>query len=304
MTLRTFAPGKLVVAGAYAVLEGARAIVVAVDRGAVAGEGTFDYGRSPELGALGLPAVPMDAARMFQGDHKLGLGASAALVVARLAHHHALAGADLRSQALRRELLAQGMDAHQRAQQGGSGIDVAASVYGGALSFRRGAPAPHTQALTMPLGLHLSVFFLGTSQRTAQLRGLVAKAKERDAAAYAAIIARLADAADLVHHGFEAADVSKSIAGFAQTGAALASLGSLADAPIVPSACAQLADLASQESAAFLPAGAGGGDVAVFLGPRAPSQAFVSRAQSFALSPVALGLDAQGVRVLPEEPPS
>ena len=302
MTLRTFAPGKLVVAGAYAVLEGEPAVVFAVDRGAVAGEGTLPYDRCPELVALGLPEIPMNASAMFQGEHKLGLGASAALIVARMGHHRASAGAALDSLVVREEMLAACLAAHEKAQQGGSGIDVAASMYGGALSFRRTPQGPQTRALAYPPGLHLSVFFLGHSQKTSELRARVAASKSKAVSAYARIVARLSDASQQVHAAFDAGDVAGAVLGFAQTGAALAELGQFADAPIVPPACATLATLASQDGAAFLPAGAGGGDVAVFLGPRAPSEAFVSCAKSLQLSPVALGLDTQGVRIISKEP--
>jgi len=302
MTLRTFAPGKLVVAGAYAVLEGEPAVVFAVDRGAIAGEGTFAYDRSPELQALGLPQIAMNASGMFQGEHKLGLGASAALVVSRMGHHRASAGDALETAAVRGEMLEACLAAHEKAQQGGSGIDVAASLYGGALSFRRTEQGPQTRALAYPPGLHLSVFFLGHSQKTSALRERVSAAKAKAASDYHRIVARLSDASRLVHAAFDSGDVARAVAGFAQTGAALAELGQFADAPIVPAACATLATMASQEGGAFLPAGAGGGDVAVFLGPSAPSEAFLSCAKSLQLSPVALGLDTQGVRVISKEP--
>ncbi|MGH7435839.1 MAG: hypothetical protein ACRENE_09205, partial [Polyangiaceae bacterium] len=79
-------------------------------------------------------------------------------------------------------------------------------------------------------------------------------------------------------------------------GRALGVLGQAADAPIVPPAFAELAQLAEEEQAAFLPSGAGGGDVAVWLGTAPPSEEFERRAKALSIRHLALSIDRGGVR--------
>ena len=65
-------------------------------------------------------------------------------------------------------------------------------------------------------------------------------------------------------------------------------------------AFAELATLADAHDAAFLPSGAGGGDVAVWLALAPPSAAFVERAGELGMRPLPLTVDRGGVR--PETP--
>src|SRR4051812_23142786 len=91
------APGKLVLSGAYAVLDGAAAIVVAVDRHARAGTRERAPTRSPELlAAFGEGPAPIcDTSSMRENGKKLGLGSSAAALVAALGADEAWRGGDL-----------------------------------------------------------------------------------------------------------------------------------------------------------------------------------------------------------------
>src|SRR6185436_10440568 len=80
------APGKVVLSGAYAVLEGAPAIVTAVDRYVTADTAKKPSLVTPEVrAALGDARAPgFDASALRKGDQKLGLGSSAAILVASL----------------------------------------------------------------------------------------------------------------------------------------------------------------------------------------------------------------------------
>ena len=88
------APGKLVISGAYAVLEGAPALVTAVDRYAVADSSKPVSFHTPEVATCldRREAPDVDPSALREGDLKLGLGSSAAILVASLAahrkHHH------------------------------------------------------------------------------------------------------------------------------------------------------------------------------------------------------------------------
>jgi len=196
------APGKLFLAGEYAVLAGAPALVAAVDRhahvravlepGAGAldveslAEGTRRVIHDPGRDALGggdagavlaalriaRTAAPSLAAmrarvvvdtRAFLADgQKLGLGRSAATVAAAVAA--LLAGVGRQD---RDEILQAALAAHALFQEGrGSGADVAAAVRGGVLEFRRDGGEVTVAARALPRGLHLLVGWTGEGGAT------------------------------------------------------------------------------------------------------------------------------------------
>ncbi len=298
--MRVIAPGKLVLTGAYAVLEGAPAIVAAVDRYAVVD--------TAAPGKVDVRTLNDDAGQ------KLGLGSSAASLVASFGARALARGDDPRHAAVRSEIFRLARDAHQRQQGGGSGVDVAASVHGGVLRYtllrarpsragdvpastrpaagtsRRSETAIH--AVDMPPGLELAAFWSGTSARTSDLLARVDALRARGGAAavFTALRGVAEEAADSI------GDARRFVQRAAGFGRALAALGDAADAPIVPAAFAELAALAEREGGAFFPSGAGGGDVAVWLGVEKPSSLFAARASALGLSPLSIAIDHGGVR--------
>jgi phosphomevalonate kinase len=286
--MRIMAPGKLVLTGAYAVLEGAPAIVVAVDR----------YALAEAPSPAGEVNVDVRALQSATGQ-KLGLGSSAATLVASHAARALARGEDPRHGAVRSQIFQTARAAHAREQGGGSGVDIAASVHGGALRYRIGSspnPEAEVRAVDLPRGLVLHAFWSGTSARTSDLLGRVHGLRVRGGAdaVFKALRAAAIDAADGVGNARTYVDGAVTFA------RALAALGDAADAPIFLPAFTELAALAEREQGAFLPSGAGGGDVAVWLGTAAPSAPFVARARELSLQPLALAVDHGGVR--PESP--
>lgn len=286
--MNVVAPGKLVLTGAYAVLEGEPAIVVAVDRYAVA--------------AIDAPDRVDSSALCDAEGHKLGLGSSAAYRVAAEGARAAARGEDLRDAAVRDRIFRAVRDDHARSQNGGSGADVAASVYGGTLCYRVAGGAPSIAPVALPADVVLAVFWSGTSARTSDLRARVdamPAAARREAFAPLAAASRDA-AASLTSGDARGPRFMNAARAF---GHALAQLGRAADAPIVPPAFTELGALAEGEGAAFYPSGAGGGDVAVWLGAVPPSPAFVARAEALSMRRLAMGIDgadadpARGVRL-------
>jgi phosphomevalonate kinase len=295
------APGKLVLTGAYAVLEGAPAIVVAVDRYAVADTAAPD---DVDVRAL------HDAA-----GRKLGLGSSAAAMVASQAARAVARGEDVGDPVVRATLFRAVRDAHAQSQQGGSGVDVAAAVYGGALRYTVEAsarahdgsapppssPAPDSgaslRAVELPARVELRAFWSGTSARTSDLRARVDALRARSALA----LSRLRLLAAVAAAAVDAGDARAFVLAARDYGEALDALGRAADAPIVLPSVAGLARSAERSAAAFLPSGAGGGDVAVWLGLAPPPGAFLDRAAALGLAPLALSVDHGGVRVRPPE---
>ncbi|HEY2366282.1 MAG TPA: hypothetical protein VGH87_07855, partial [Polyangiaceae bacterium] len=142
----------------------------------------------------------------------------------------------------------------------------------------------------------ITAFFSGTSARTSVLRERVDAFKVRDASEHAARMSRLREIASSARDAIRAADPRGFVAAVRDTGEALAALGASADAPIVPPAFADLGARAKSEGAAFIPSGAGGGDVGVFVGA-APSPAFHEAARAAGMKLLTLAVESRGVHV-------
>lgn len=162
--LRLCVPGKLVLLGEYAVLDGAPAVVLAVDRGVVVegapgGEGL--HIETPDGDDRFVrPALAGTAGRWrFSAHHpvtglagKPGFGGSAAACVAAC-----LAAGRPASDAYA---------IHHAVQGSGSGVDVAASATGGMLRFVRPTRAGGAPALRALPPLRPVVVWSGASART------------------------------------------------------------------------------------------------------------------------------------------
>jgi phosphomevalonate kinase len=303
--MKAFAPGKLVLTGAYAVLEGAPAIALAVSRGAIADTSRASSMTTPEvLALLSEPQAPgakakapdVDASSMFEGGRKLGLGASAAILVASIAALEAEAGADLSDRGCRDRMFARAREAHAQAQSGGSGVDVAASIHGGAIQYVIGAPV---RKVVLPAGLRVDVFACATSARTSELRAAIDRLGKSDPAQHRACMTELVLIANDAASAIQAADGATFVETLRRTARGLARLGAAANVGIVPDGFDALEAIAAREEASFSVSGAGGGDVAVFVGATssAPSAKFLERAAALDLTRLDLTVDNQGVRI-------
>ncbi|WP_441286118.1 hypothetical protein ACSRUE_27140 [Sorangium sp. KYC3313] len=321
------APGKLVLSGAYAVLEGAPALVAAVDRYVLADPARPAALVTEEVQAA-LDAGALDAAAWFdasalrsaapepppaspgapprEASRKLGLGSSAAILVATLAARAAAASEARAARGVQRVRRAPAWDpralfldalaAHRRAQGGGSGVDVAASVYGGVLCCRLGPGgeldvAPHA----LPGGLVIEVFASDASARTSAMLERVRALAAREPEAHRALLGAAAEGARAAAC---AADARALVAALDRQVDALAELGDRSGAPIVTPALRRLRPAAAAEGAAIAPSGAGGGDVSLFVGGAPPSTAWLAAAREAGLERVPMSLGAPGVHVL------
>jgi phosphomevalonate kinase len=301
--VRVRAPGKLVLTGAYAVLEGAPAVVLAIDRHAVADTSAREPNPSAEVRqAIGDADAPTVDARRLHDDRgsKLGLGSSAAVLVASLGAIAASRGQDVSAPGEREELFATAREAHARTQQGGSGIDVAASVFGGALRYelRDAGRTASMRAVALPKGAVVSCYWSGGSVRTSDLRARVDGLRARDRGTYDVRLRELGLASEASADAIDRGDVGDLVGAARAMSAALEALGHAADAPVFTPAMSQLAREADRTGAAFLPSGAGGGDVAVHVGTTPPTEAFVAAAGRLGMIPLELTLDYAGVRVV------
>lgn len=290
------APGKLVLSGAYSVLEGAPALVAAVDRRAVAA----DDGRTPPVlteevaeaqrrGFMG-NAPWFDADRLRDEGRKLGLGSSAAILVASMA----VAGyVDVDDDALGEAIYPDALAAHRAAQGGGSGVDVAAACFGGVICCELNGSSLQVTAHDLPEGLHTQAFACPVAASTRAMLAAIRSYRERDAAGYDAHLGRAAEGA---RAAASAATVAALIEALGVQFDAFAALGAAAEVSIVTKAMASIDREAGRIDARFGPSGAGGGDVAVYYGPVPPPPELVVAARALDLVPVDLQLGAPGVR--------
>ncbi|HEY3498285.1 MAG TPA: hypothetical protein VGK73_26500 [Polyangiaceae bacterium] len=299
--MRARAPGKIVISGAYAVLEGAPAIVSAVDRFVLADAARPAAFVTPEVrAALGEAAAPwFDASALREGDRKLGLGSSAAILVASLAARIVAERGAVSDRELCEAVAATAFRAHAVAQHGGSGVDVAAASYGGTFVFRRAAPEA-AEAHALPGGLHVEIWWSGAEASTRELVARVFALREHDAAAFARLLGAQAEAAEAAERALRSADARALVAALAAQRRVLDALGKAAGAPIVTDSARELAELAERDGSAALPAGAGGGDVVIFAGCAPAAAAFRELAALRGYRHIALALGARGVHAVSE----
>ncbi len=232
------APGKLVLLGEYAVLDGAPAVVAAVDRGVrctvSAGSGCTTPGDGSFVRAV-LGEAPSahyhfeDARPVVGIAGKPGFGGSAAATVA------AVLAAGLPPE--------RAAEAHAAVQGGGSGIDVFASLRGGVRRFRDGAELACPPIVAVWSGQSAS-----TGPRVRQYLAGSGRA------AFVAESARLVEA-------FATEPIRATREAYALLRAMAAAAGIAYDLP----AFAATAALAIEHGGAAKPSGAGGGDIAVAL---------------------------------------
>ncbi len=258
------APGKMVLLGDYAVVEGARALVAAVDRRAVGHRVATGTGAPSEvvervLACIDSPLVRPDEVLIDTDGFvdpergKLGVGSSAAVAVVTAA---------LGTGEGDEVTLAAAIEGHRAANDGqGSGIDVAASFHGGVIATRaqpsRVSPCPSSLG-----GLHLSVLYAG---QPASTKALVAacRASERWSA-WVEVMTPLAE------EGIDAwfkQDANRFLSVVARYGRAMAQMGRQADVTVVTDTIEAIMESAARRGGAAKPSGAGGGDIVLVFGP-------------------------------------
>lgn len=302
------APGKLLLAGEYAVLRGGVAVVAAMNRRARARLADETLSPSPFLAAVTAriaarwgsehPAaqaaarVVVDTAAFSQDGQKLGLGSSAATTVAATAA--ALAGGGLqvqREQVLELALAAHGDAQGQRGSRG-SGADIAASTYGGLSQFRLGDGGPVVAPLPIPSAVQWLPFFTG---RSADTVSLVARVEAAGAAAQPPLEA-LAEAGRALAAAISGDDGPAILEVVAAAGRALAELGQAAGYDLETASVRAVRAALAPLGAAVKTTGAGGGDLAIAVLPshvdRNDAAARIIQAGCRALP---LSIDAAGV---------
>lgn len=340
MTVTASAPGKVVLLGEYAVLDGAPALVLAVDRRArvtlrhapapgswctidaqsleisaaacrLDGAGRIEWGCDQATSArLGLVATVLaevaaagppppafhavlDTDAFFdQRRAKLGLGSSAALTVAL--------GAALRSMAGQPSLRAEELiAAHRRQQDGrGSGLDIAAAQYGGALIYQLAGMEPVATPVTLPGQLSWCCVWTGRPAATGPRLLQMARWREHDPGGYDSLMGGLTQTAAAGAAAARARDAAGLIAAVSSYGAQLAELGAASGTDIVTREHREIAALARASGVAYKSSGAGGGDIGIAVsGDAGRLSDFRGRIEPAGYRVLHLGVDPVGLAV-------
>jgi phosphomevalonate kinase len=284
------APGKLVALGEYAVLDGAPAVVLAVDRyveaaiapsgdgscrlttrsGAVV-ERTFSPGGTSDAPLVDLVAAAapglawtasIDSQAFFEGREKLGLGSSAAVLCAWAGAFAAFA----RSQgaAVAVPTVEALIELHRQFQGGkGSGLDVAASYTGGAITYRIPRPGlPQIGSVRLPNSVGFAGIFAGRSASTPDLVGQYRAWRTRRPREATALVRRLAALAETGCAALEGTNAATEwLEAFAAYGRGLQELGEALGVELVTAEHREIGTEARRHGVAYKISGAGGGDL-------------------------------------------
>jgi len=328
------APGKLVLTGEYAVLDGAPAVVTAIDRRAHVSVGQATACRVQALGPAIAPAaftLAGDGTLDWQADraasdyHLLGavtetLAQAGALSADRAfdlrldtaAFYHGADKLGLGSSAAltvaltaalcrhfgRRFEDALAYEAHRRLQGGeGSGLDIAASISGGLIRFVAGdvvSNTPSVERLRWPEGLEALFVWTGRSAATTPR---VRRYREwRRSPAAVGPADRLARSAAEAADAWQAGDTQAVLEATAACARALEAVGEAAGLDIGGGGHAELARLAEGAGVVYKPSGAGGGDLGLALaGDRRRLQSFRAAAVRAGFRPLPLRPDEGGL---------
>ena len=289
------APGKVMLFGEYAVLDGHEALLVAVDRYIetrfepsdglsidAAPFGTYpsttEHDRLPFVEAVLREFAPRDCrfkirARGFEvNGQKLGLGSSAASTVSFIGAAMSAMGRPLDHS----EVFRIAQNSHHSVQGLGSGADIATSVYGGAIRYawRKDAHAGAEHCVETEVGTgHITQIGTGLESiltvwtgRPASTRALVtAMHIHRQSSDYVDFMARLGAAAVEGAGAWQSAQRRQLIDVMSSCADLLKSMTRRFDTAIWTPAHDMIEEIVGQRGA-IKPTGAGGGDLAWVLG--------------------------------------
>jgi phosphomevalonate kinase len=329
MAITARAPGKLAILGEYAVLSGAPALVMAVDRYAKAriepsadqrthfearlaerrkvtvasGEPTGYALVDRVLASMQAAKVPawtgsLDSADFFAGGAKLGLGSSAAALCAWAGVWAAYAKAH--GARLPAPTAAGLVEVHRAFQHGaGSGLDVATSFTGGVIRYAlNGGVGPRIGSVRLPNGVGFAGVFVGSSASTPDLVGRYRAWEAAEPLAAGRVKDRLSGLAAAGCEAASAGDARAFLSAVADYGEALEGLGLAMGAEIVTAKHRQIGLLGRRLGVVYKTSGAGGGDVglALSLQPESLSE-FRARVAELGFLVVELAIDQQGLVV-------
>ncbi len=231
---------------------------------------------------------------------KLGFGSSAAMCVALITAMDRAFRTGWEDEALFRLAL----EAHHYAQgKVGSGIDVAASFFGGYLVYRRvyqdDPPGKLPEKLAACPGLYFTPVFTGKSASTADMVQGVGRLKESHPLEYQKLMERLKELSTQGSLHFKEGNAAAFLQDVKEFYTALQELGERSGVPIISQLHRRLAELAQEAGVAYKPSGAGGGDIGILFSDD-PERLKIAeaKAQQEGFHPLTLAVARQGKRIL------
>ena len=331
------APGKLVLLGEYAVLAGAPALVLAVERrgrAALAPSGSHCWeiisptlglqarfhlqhdeaiwhgpapaelvwvatllARFPQVDRLHPCRIELDS-DAFYLDHA---GARTKLGLgSSAALTVALLGALHAVAGIAPPILDEAIEAHRAIQHGqGSGIDIAAASAGGLSRFQLTGDAARMDPVSWPKGLHWACVYSGRPASTRAMLATVAAWREREPTAFTQYMHELATISSRGIDALTADDAAAFLSSLHDYATALARFGAATGVDIASREHRAIAAIAQTCGCVYKSCGAGGGDVGVtFAVEDTRLRAFSERASRAGFPVIGLEADPKGLEVV------
>jgi phosphomevalonate kinase len=321
LKIKAIAPGKLILLGEYAVLEGAPALVMAVNRFAKVtlqtNSSRFNTIRAPAIGISDLPftlnengkisfndsipgeekeklrfflstfeyaaqfykqnfnklpsfTITLNTSQFFNKDdsQKLGLGSSAALTLALITTLIHFSNPEIKIEKEIDAIFKTTLQAHRQAQGNiGSGIDIAASIFGGILQYqiidKEFLKIPFYEKLTIPTDLYILIIWTGISASTKQFVRNIEIFKRKNLADFENLMKRMTKISLTGIEALKQKNTPEFMDAVGEYYSAMKELGEKSGTPIVSKSHQEIFNLVATAGGVYKPSGAGGGDLGI-----------------------------------------